>query len=106
MDAYAKRDAVAIGQLFTPDAEFYDEFGELTVGRESIVAMFQDVFETSPEALVDEIQIERIRPLSQMVVLEEGFVSTSESASGPRHRSRYVALHTKGNDGTWRINTL
>ena len=36
VDAYAKRDAKAIGQLFTNDAEFRDEVGELTVGREDI----------------------------------------------------------------------
>ncbi len=78
----------------------------LTVGRESIVQMFQEVFESSPEAVIDEIQIERVRRISDTVALEEGIVRSSESPDGPKHRSRYVALHTKGDDGSWRINTL
>ena len=36
LDAYARRDAAAIGGLFTEDAEFVDEFGERTQGRAAI----------------------------------------------------------------------
>ena len=106
MDAYAKRDATAIGDLFTEDAEFYDEFGEQTNGRDAIVAMFQDVFDSAAEAVVDEIRIERVRHVTEAVALEEGVVISTEFANGPRYQSRYVALHTKGEDGRWRINTL
>ena len=38
VDAYAQRDAAALGKLFTEDAEFYDEFGERTEGRTALVA--------------------------------------------------------------------
>ncbi len=106
VDAYAKRDAASIGQMFTEGAEFFDEFGQRTVGREAIVAMFEQVFAESGEALVDEIQIERVRKVSDDVTLEEGYVVASDTADGPRHRSRYVALHVRGDDGKWRINTL
>jgi uncharacterized protein (TIGR02246 family) len=106
VNAYAKRDARAIGEMFTEDAEMYDEFGEQTVGRDAIVAMFQDVFTSNPEALIHEIQIERIRAVTPNVALEEGYVIGAESSDAPRHRSRYVALHLKGADGKWRINTL
>jgi uncharacterized protein (TIGR02246 family) len=106
VDAYAKRDSAAIGLLFTEDAEFYDEFGELTEGRDAISAMFQDVFDAAADALIDEIRIERVRRITDAVALEEGVVVSSESADSPRYQSRYVALHTKGKDGTWRINTL
>lgn len=105
-DAYAKRDAVAIGELFTEDAEFFDEFGVRTEGRKQIVEMYREVFKSSPEALIDEIMIERIRSLSKNVTLEEGYVVASESAGGPKFRNRYVAMHTLGEDGVWRINTL
>jgi len=106
LDAYAKRDAKAIGEMFTNDAEFHDEFGERTVGRDDIVSLFNDVFETNPEAILEAIDIERIRFINQQVVMEEGWVSARDSLDGPLHVSRYVALHTLGEDGKWRINTL
>ena len=106
VDAYAKRDAEAIGRLFTQDAEFYDEFGELTVGRDAITRLYQQVFNESPEALVEEIKIERVKMINETVALEEGAVATSEFSGGPRETSRYIALHVKEADGVWRINTL
>lgn len=106
LDAYMKRDAAAIGELFTKDAEFLDEFGELTVGRDDITQMFADVFDSSTEAAIEEIQIQRVRKISGNVALEEGVVIARDTADGPRHRSRYVALHTKQTDGKWLINTL
>ena len=106
IEAYRTGDAAGIGEMFTEDAEFLDEFGERTVGRDAIVAMFQAVFDSSPDALIEEIQIERVRFISDTVALEEGIVVSSESASAPRFTSKYAALHVKGEDGTWRINTL
>ncbi|MBT6156314.1 MAG: nuclear transport factor 2 family protein [Planctomycetaceae bacterium] len=106
VDAYAKRDSKAIGELFTEKAEFHDEFGELTVGRDAIVDMFQDVFDTTPDALVDEINIERVRFITNSVALEEGVVATTEYPGGAREVNRYIALHVKEGDGEWRINTL
>ena len=106
LDAYTARDAKALGMMFTDDAEFRDEFGERTVGREAITALFADVFENSPEAILEAIDIERIRYIDKHVALEEGWVSARDTADGPLHFSRYVALHTLGEDGVWRINTL
>lgn len=106
LDAYANRDSAAIGEMFTEDAEFLDEFGVRTQGRDNIVAMFQEVFDTSSGAAVEEIIIERVRPITDDVVVEEGTVVASASADSPSHTTRYVALHKKGSDGKWRINTL
>ena len=106
VDAYAKRDAAAIGGMFTTDAEFLDEFGQRTQGREAIIALFDNVFQTSQEASIDEIAIERIRKITDRVVMEEGVVFTLESSKDVRTQSRYVALHTLEKDGKWRINSL
>ena len=106
VDAYAKRDSASIGEMFTEDAEFHDEFGERTVGRADIVAMFQDVFDTSPNALIDEIILERIRMITDTVAMEEGLVFSISAPGEARTQSRYVAVHTKEEDGVWRINSL
>jgi len=106
VDAYAKGDAAAIGNMFTADAEFLDEFGELTQGREAIIAVFDNVFRNSENATIDEIAIERIRKITDRVVMEEGVVLAAESPDHVRTQSRYVALHTLEADGKWRINSL
>jgi uncharacterized protein (TIGR02246 family) len=106
VDAYAKRDAEAIGQLFTDEAEFYDEFRELTQGRDAIVRLFEGVFKSSPGAMIESIDIERVRYVTDTVVLEEGVVTATDVPGGEPFKSRYVALHVKENDGVWRINTL
>ncbi|TWU05175.1 SnoaL-like domain protein [Symmachiella macrocystis] len=106
VDAYSKHDAKAIGELFTEDAEFYDEFGELTEGRSAIIEMFQDVFDRNAQAMIEEIVIDRVKPISDDVVIESGKVVASDDVNGPIYRNGYVAIHKKGDDGTWRINTL
>ena len=42
--AYNAKDAKALGELFTPDAEIEDEDGEVTRGRDAIVARFAKIF--------------------------------------------------------------
>ena len=42
--AYNAKDAKALGELFTPDAEIEDEDGEITRGRDAIVARFAEIF--------------------------------------------------------------
>lgn len=106
VNAYARRDADAIGEMFTEDAEFRDEFGVKTVGREAIVQLFEDVFANSPEALIEQIDIQNIRYINPDVALEEGVVYTTDTLDEPVYSSRYVALHVKGLDDVWRINTL
>lgn len=106
LDAYADRDAAAIGELFTVDAEFLDELRVRTSGREAIVARFEEAFEQSPDALVESININGVRLLGNSVAIEEGTVIASESANLPRYHNRYVAIHKKGDDDVWRIAIL
>ena len=40
--AYNQKDAKALGALFTPDAEIEDEDGDITRGRDAIVARFAE----------------------------------------------------------------
>ena len=49
--AYNARDAKALGDLFTPDAEIEDEDGEVTRGRDAIVARFSRIFGDGRAAL-------------------------------------------------------
>ena len=104
VDAYANRDANAIGQLFTEDADFLDETGTRSRGRAAIEARFQDAFDQSAEAVIESIDIVEIRFLGDDVAIEEGFVTASSGESS--YRSRYAAIHHKEQDGIWRIAIL
>ncbi len=106
VDAYAKRDAEAIGRLFTEDAEFLDELKVRTVGRKAIVNRFRDAFADPSHATFLTIQIDKITYLSDDAVLEEGFVVVEERENQSRFYNRYVAIHTRGDDGHWRIKIL
>lgn len=106
VDAYAKKDATAIGLLFTEDAEFHNELGEVTSGREAISAIFRQVFQDAPEAIIEEIRIQKVRQITAGVVAEEGIVRTVHEQSAEPVVSRYLALLVKGADGNWRFNTL
>ncbi|TWT50108.1 SnoaL-like domain protein [Thalassoglobus neptunius] len=106
VDAYSARDAEAIGNLFTEDAEFFDELGVSTTGRDNIVARYQYAFESSPEAMIESIHIVGVRHLSDKMALEKGTVVASASADSPRFMAHYHAIHKLGEDGTWRIHIL
>lgn len=106
VDAYAARDASALGQLFTAQAEFYDEFGELTTGRDAIVAMFDAVFEEAPDALVNEINLQKVRYVAPNVAIEEGQVVATPAPGAAPQTSRYIAVHVREDDGAWRIDVL
>lgn len=106
VDAYAARDAKAIGELFTEEAEFLDELGVRVEGRDAIVNRFEQAFANSPDALIESIDITKVKYLGDSVALEEGFVMSSESEDMPRTSNKYAAIHQKGDDGVWRISIL
>jgi uncharacterized protein (TIGR02246 family) len=106
VDAYARRDAEAIGALFSEDAVFLDEFGQRIEGRKAIVEMARAAFAADPDLAIHAMYLENVRFTSPTVAVEEGIVVTSDSASGPQFPSRYVAVHVRTGDGKWRINTF
>src|SRR5215210_2606619 len=44
VEAYNAKDAKALGDLFTPDAEIQDEDGSITQGRDAIAERFGGIF--------------------------------------------------------------
>ncbi len=105
VDAYAARDAAAIGAMFTDDAEIFDEFGEVTLGQDAIVEMYQQVFEEFPEASISEINLNKVRHITDNVAIEEGRVVSSAGGGETPSTSRYVAIHVR-EEGVWRIDML
>jgi uncharacterized protein (TIGR02246 family) len=101
--AYNARDAKALAQYFTDDAEYTDENGQLTQGRSDIEQLLKDTFAESKGATLD-VQVDSVRPLDSDLYEEKG-TTTVTSSSGGKQSSSYTALHVK-KDGQWPISRL
>src|SRR4051812_4973242 len=69
--AYNAKDAKALGELFTPEAEIEGDDGEVTRGRDAIVARFAGTFEGGGGDTID-VETEFLRFLGTDVAIEEG----------------------------------
>jgi len=69
--AYCDADANSIAALFTSDAEYIDEGGNVHQGREAIEKSMKAVFDENPGAKI-EVDIQTIRIVSPGVAIEDG----------------------------------
>jgi uncharacterized protein (TIGR02246 family) len=97
--AYNAKDARALGDFFTPDAEIQDEDGDVTRGRDAIVGRFSGIFKENGggELAVD---TESLRFLGTDVALEEGTASLSTGADTPPRTNRYSVIYAR-QGGRW-----
>ena len=94
--AYNAKDAKAIGALFTPEAEIEDEDGDITRGREDIVARFAGFFAGGESGTVS-IETDSLRFLGADLAIEDGVVSiVSGPKAKPRTNQLYCDLRSPG----------
>jgi uncharacterized protein (TIGR02246 family) len=99
--AYNAKDAKALGELFTPDAEIEDEDGDVTRGRDAIVTRFSETFkekENGSNTLT--VDTESLRFLGTDVAIEEGTASLSAGADARPSANRYTVIYAR-QDGHW-----
>ena len=97
--AYNAKDAKALGDLFTPDAEIEDEDGDVTRGRDAIVARFSETFkENGGDTLA--VDTDSLRFLGTDVAIEEGTASLSTGADTPPRTNRYSVIYAR-QGGRW-----
>ena len=92
--AYNGRDAKALGELFSPGAEIEDEDGDVTRGRDAIVARFEGIFKESQAATLD-VATDSLRFLGPDIAIEEGTASITTGAGAPPRTNRYSAIYTR-----------
>jgi uncharacterized protein (TIGR02246 family) len=97
--AYNAKDAKALGDLFTPDAEIEDEDGDVTRGRGAIVARFSETFKESDSDRLT-VDTDSLRFLGTDVALEEGTASLSSGADTPPRTNRYSVIYAR-QGGRW-----
>ena len=101
-DAREKRDAGAIAEVFTPDADQLVSSGEWRLGREKVVpGTLASSAETGGRR---ETQVERVRFVSKEVAIADARYSITGSPRGDRHMwSTFVVVKVPAG---WRIAAI
>ena len=97
--AYNEKDSKALGALFTPDAEIEDEEGDLTQGREAIVAHFAGIFKENGDTSLG-VDANSLRFLGTDLAIEEGTASLSTGGETPPRTNRYSVIYAR-QGGRW-----
>jgi uncharacterized protein (TIGR02246 family) len=101
-DAFNKGDMAAFSELWASDAEYINEAGTATHGREAIATLFKRYLDAHKGARIS-LKVTSIRPLSENVALQDGTSALHES-SGTVDEGRYTAIWVK-TDGKWRLRS-
>lgn len=102
--AYESSSPKDIGALFTADAEYIDDEGNVIRGREAISELFDSCFTSRPAGKL-RMNIETIRIISPGVAIEDGVTEVSHSAEQEPAYTRYSAVHVK-TDGKWLVASV
>jgi uncharacterized protein (TIGR02246 family) len=97
--AYNEKDANALGALFTPDAEIEDDDGQVTRGREAIVARFSGIFKGRAGGTLA-VASDSLRFLASDIAIEEGTASLSTGGDTPPDTNRYSVIYAR-QGGRW-----
>ncbi len=97
--AYNAKDARAIGDLFTTDAEIEDEDAEVTRGRDAIVARFTGTF-AERDAGTLAVGTDSLRFLGADLAIEEGTATLSTGPDTPPRTNRYSVIYAR-QGGRW-----
>ncbi|HUG18067.1 MAG TPA: SgcJ/EcaC family oxidoreductase [Planctomycetaceae bacterium] len=97
--AYGEGDAKAIAALFTPDAEYVDEAGNLFQGREAIEQTLVEFFSENPDCQL-EMTIDSIRFVSPGIAIEDGSTILTHPELPDTIASRYTTIYVKS-EGKW-----
>ncbi len=97
--AYNAKDAKAIGELFTPEAEIEDEDGDITRGHDAIVAWLHDTFAGGGTGTLS-LDTESLRFLGTDLAIVEGTASLSTGTDSRPRTNRYSVIYAR-QGGRW-----
>jgi uncharacterized protein (TIGR02246 family) len=97
--AYNAKNATALGDLFTRDAEIEDDDGEVTRGRDAIVARFAKMFGDGQSGTLS-VTTNSLRFLTKDLAIEEGTALLSGGGGAPPQTNRYSLIYAR-QDGRW-----
>jgi len=98
--AFEKRDAKALSELFTEGGEYVDDAGIVFHGRKAIEAEFAAAFQVLPASSMS-VELLSIRPIAPGVVVEDGIATIKPKDQGTVTQTRFTATFVKQPDGAW-----
>jgi uncharacterized protein (TIGR02246 family) len=98
--AFNERDAKAIVEQFSDEAEMVDFDGHVVQGREAIEKSFAAQFEHPLFQMA--VEIESLRFVGDNLAIEDGHLILTSEDDDLKQRSRYTAVHVR-EDGQWRV---
>ncbi|NQV23496.1 MAG: SgcJ/EcaC family oxidoreductase [Rhodopirellula sp.] len=104
LKAYIQGDAESAAALFTPDAEYVDELGNVFQGRAAIEESLAAFFAKNPGCKL-EMNIDTIRFISSGVAVEDGSTRVTLPESEVAVDSRYTTVYVK-TDGKWLVASV
>jgi uncharacterized protein (TIGR02246 family) len=102
-DAFNKGDMESIASLWAPDAEYVNEQGTVTKGRDNIAALFKR-YATDLKGTKLILKVTSIRPLKGNIALQDG-KSAYTRPDGSVDDGRFTAVWIK-TDGKWQIQSV
>jgi uncharacterized protein (TIGR02246 family) len=101
-EAFNKGDLAALAAFWAPDAEFIDESGTVTKGRDAIAALFKKAIADGKGAKMA-LKVTSVRPLTKDVMMQDG-TSAITAADGSVDQGRYTAVWVR-TDGKWQVRS-
>jgi uncharacterized protein (TIGR02246 family) len=101
--AFEKGEIDALVAMWTPDAEYIDESGKITQGREAIAAVLRKNFKGAKGYKLN-LHTTAFRLITPDVAMADG-KATLISPEGAEERTPYSAVWVK-KDGTWMLRSL
>jgi uncharacterized protein (TIGR02246 family) len=102
-ESYNKGDIDAVGRHWSDDAEYINDDGKSTKGRESIVSLFKRG-RVARKGYKFNVQLQSVRMLKPDVALEDGTV-TLTAPDGTPEKNRFTGVLLKS-DGKWLISRV
>ncbi len=94
VDAFNAGDAKAIAKLWTDQAQYIDDVGDVYDGRDEIEQVYSQLFQENPNVKI-EISIDSVRLVSNTVAIEDGRAKLVPPPAGQAGYSQYTAVHVK-----------
>jgi uncharacterized protein (TIGR02246 family) len=102
--AFDRGDAKAVAAFWLPDAEYTDQVGHQTKGREAIEKLYEKVFAARKGAKLN-IIVNSVKQLAPDVALEDGINEVTPADGGPGTAAHFAAVLVK-KDGEWYLQSV
>lgn len=94
---FNKRDAHAIGAMFSPNGELVDADGNVLKTRAALVAHYQAIFDKAKQAKLS-VTTDTLRVINDKLAMYDGVATVKHTENQPQRETRFAAVLSKEAD--------